>query len=262
MGNALFTRTTDDARKVVRAKRLEWGLPPLKGVNDLGSRLVQITQTPAAFEFPGRNLPPNFHYTGPWSDPNSRKRVDFPWHRLDPNRRLVFASMGTLQNQMGHVFHTIAQACAGLPIQLVISLGGGKKPEEMGKMPGDPILVEYAPQLELIQKATLVITHAGLNTTLESLANGVPMVAIPVTNDQPGVASRIEWFGAGKRIPIAKLNVSKLNRAVREVLNNPAYRARAKELQSQIIAADGLETAANIVERTFQLGRDDLRTIR
>jgi zeaxanthin glucosyltransferase len=100
-----------------------------------------------------------------------------------------------------------------------------------------------------------VITHAGLNTTLESLANGVPMVAIPVTNDQPGVAARIEWFGVGKRIPIAKLNVSKLSRAVREVLENPAYRVRAQELQSQIVAADGLETAANIVERTFQLGR-------
>jgi len=135
-----------------------------------------------------------------------------------------------------------------------LSLGGGKKPEELGPMPGDPIVVQYAPQLELIRKATLVITHAGLNTTLESLASGVPMVAIPVTNDQPGVAARIEWFGAGKRIPIAKLSVAKLNQAVREVLGNPAYRARAKELQSRITAADGLETAASIVERAFQLG--------
>jgi zeaxanthin glucosyltransferase len=121
-------------------------------------------------------------------------------------------------------------------------------------MPGDPIVVQYAPQLELIQKATLVITHAGLNTTLESLANGVPMVAIPVTNDQPGVAARIEWHGVGMRIPISKLSVAKLNRAVREVMDNPDYRSRAKKLQTDIAADDGLETAANIVESVFQLG--------
>jgi zeaxanthin glucosyltransferase len=128
LGNALFTYTTEATRKTVRAKRLEWGLPALKGVNDFSSRVAQITQTPAAFEFPGRRLPPNFHYTGPWTDPESRKRIDFPWHRLDPNRPLIFASMGTLQNQMTGVFQTIAAACAGLPAQLVLSLGAAKDP--------------------------------------------------------------------------------------------------------------------------------------
>jgi UDP:flavonoid glycosyltransferase YjiC (YdhE family) len=60
-------------------------------------------------------------------------------------------------------------------------------------LPDDAIIVDYAPQLQLLKKASLCITHAGINTTLESLSNGVPLVAIPIANDQPGIGARIEW---------------------------------------------------------------------
>ncbi|MFZ0710133.1 MAG: glycosyltransferase, partial [Terrimicrobiaceae bacterium] len=63
---------------------------------------------------------------------------------------------------------------------------------------GSPIVVPFAPQLELLRRAALTITHAGLNTALESLNQGVPMVAIPIPNDQPEVASRLEWLGGAK----------------------------------------------------------------
>lgn len=104
---------------------------------------------------------------------------------------LIYASLGTLQNRLQYVFQYIAQACVGLDAQLIISLGGGISPESIPELPGSPLVVGYAPQLELLQKASLVITHAGLNTTIESLSHGVPMVAIPISLDQPGVAARI-----------------------------------------------------------------------
>jgi len=53
------------------------------------------------------------------------------------------------------------------------------------------IVVSYAPQIEVLRRSSLCITHAGLNTVLESLSNAVPMLALPITNDQPGVAARI-----------------------------------------------------------------------
>ena len=90
--------------------------------------------------------------------------------------------MGTLQNQTHRVFEMIAEACRELPVQLVISLGGSDDTDEYAHLPGNPITVGYAPQLELLQKASLCITHAGLNTALESIAHGVPMLAIPITN--------------------------------------------------------------------------------
>jgi len=70
----------------------------------------------------------------------------------------------------------------------------------MEELAGEPIVVEFAPQLELLKRAALCITHAGLNTALECLSNGLPMVAIPITNDQPGLQPELNgrelerWF--------------------------------------------------------------------
>jgi UDP:flavonoid glycosyltransferase YjiC (YdhE family) len=73
----------------------------------------------------------------------------------------------------------------------VLSIGDQIDPKRIGPVPNNAIVVKRAPQLELLKRATVCITHAGLNTALESLAQGVPQLAIPITYDQPGVAARI-----------------------------------------------------------------------
>jgi MGT family glycosyltransferase len=145
----------------------------------------------------------------------------------------------------------MAEACAGLDLQLVISLGGGQDPALLRDLPGDPIVVGYAPQLDLIRRSVLTISHGGLNTALESVAAGVPMVVLPVAYDQPGVGVRVEWSGVGRSIPVGRLTVDRLRDAVRIVLGNPAYRQRAGRLQSSIEAADGLNRAADVIEAAF-----------
>jgi hypothetical protein len=76
-------------------------------------------------------------------------------------------------------------------LQLALSIGDQLQPREIGPVPSNAIIVKRAPQLELLKQTSVSITHAGLNTVLEALTQGVPQVAIPVTNDQPGVAARI-----------------------------------------------------------------------
>src|SRR5215472_13871334 len=100
----------------------------------------------------------------------------------------------------------------------------------LADLPGNPVVVGYAPQLDLIQRAALTISHGGLNTVLESLACGVPMVVLPVTYDQPGVGARVEWSGVGRSIPVGRLKVDRLRDAVRLVLWNRGYWARASRI--------------------------------
>ncbi|HEX3374598.1 MAG TPA: nucleotide disphospho-sugar-binding domain-containing protein [Edaphobacter sp.] len=147
----------------------------------------------------------------------------------------------------------MAEACAGLDVQLILSLGGGLDPARLGTLAGDPIVVSYAPQLQLLKRTAAVITHAGLNTVLESLAEGVPLVALPQGNDQPGVAARLAAHGAGIVISRRKLNAPRLRNATRSVLTDPQYRAAALRLQSAMQQLDGLETAANIIEDTLNI---------
>jgi MGT family glycosyltransferase len=254
LGNALVESLMAPLHRVVNERRRAWRLPALRTMDDYYSHRAQVSQVPAEFDFPGRRLPPHFHYTGPFTDGAARAPVAFPWSRLRPNRPLVFASMGTLQNGLHHVFHTIAAACAGLGVQLVLSLGGGLEPEALGALPGDPVVVRYAPQLELIRRAALTVSHGGLNSVLESLAQGVPLVVLPVTNDQPGVGARVAWSGTGKAIPVGRVSVQRLRAAIGEVLGDPRYRARARALQSRIAAGDGLGRAAEIVEQACGAG--------
>jgi MGT family glycosyltransferase len=251
VGNRVVERIFSGVMGTINRQRWVWGLPRLRNFNALFSALAQVSQQPATLELPGRRLPPHFHHTGPWTDPAGRAPVDFPWERLDPDRPLVYASMGTLQNGILRTFRMIAEACAGLGVQLVISLGGGQHPSLLGDLPGDPVVVGYAPQLELIGRSALTITHGGLNTALESLAQGVPMVVLPVTYDQPGVGTRVEWVGVGRSIPVGRVTVGRLRDAVCAVLADPTYSARARVLQSEIEAVDGLNRAADLVGAAF-----------
>jgi len=252
VGNRVVERIFSGVVGTINRQRRAWGLPRLRNFNALFSGLTQVAQLPAALELPGRRLPPHFHHTGPWTDAAGRAPVDFPWSRIDPDRPLVYASMGTLQNGILRTFRMIAEACAGLDVQLVISLGGGQDPALLGDLPGDPVVVGYAPQLELIRRSTLTISHGGLNTALESLAQGVPMVVLPVTYDQPGVGARVEWAGVGRSIPIGRVTVGRLRDAVRAVLGDPSYRARARILRSEIEANDGLNRAADLIGAAFE----------
>jgi zeaxanthin glucosyltransferase len=149
-----------------------------------------------------------------------------------------------------HVFQSIAEACSTLDAQLVLSMGGNREPSELGSLPGNPLVVRYAPQLEIVKRASAVVTHAGLNTVLESLAEGVPLVAIPQGNDQPGVAARIAHHKAGVVVPLRKLSVKGLRTAIDAVLRRDMYRAAAKQLQAAMRQVNGLEIASDVTEKS------------
>ena len=74
---------------------------------------------------------------------------------------------------------------------------------------------------------------------------------IPVTNDQPGVASRVKWTGAGEMVPLSKLGLSRLGTAIARVLENQSYRAAARQIQQAIQTAGGVTRAAEICEQAI-----------
>ena len=253
-GMLMLSRMAAPVFRVVNRQRRAWGLQPFRRPEDALSSLGQITQLPEALEFaiPGEK-PAGLYYTGPFVHPQQRPAVDFPWERLD-GRPLIYASLGTLQNGSAAIFRTIAEACAGLDAQLVIALGGGLDPATLADPPGKPLVVRYAPQLEILKRAALVITHAGINTVLESLAEGVPLVAVPLGNDQPGMAARVKARGAGVGVPRQRLNPATLRRAVLQVLRETSFRDAARALQTSIRQMDGPGRAAELIEQVLQLG--------
>jgi MGT family glycosyltransferase len=216
------------------------------------SKLAVITQTPKEFDFPISNWPPQFHYAGPFHDDEGREQVPFQWEKLT-GKPLIYASLGTLVNGLDHVYKIILEAVGKLPeIQVVLSVGKNVKPEDLGSVPSNTILVRSAPQIELLKRATLCLTHAGLNTTLEALGQGVPMVAIPIGYDQPGVAARIAYHGVGEFVEVGDLTAERLSDLIQRVQVNPSYRDRARYFRRVIARTHGLDLAADVIERAFK----------
>jgi len=251
-GVAKFAKILENANTGIRAYAKSAGLEiDWESLDSTLSPLASITQTPSAFDFESAHWPLQFHHTGPFHDGKGRQKVEFPWERLT-GEPLIYASMGTRMNGRPDVFRTIVAAIAKQKdLQLVLSLGDQVNPDQIGPAPRNAIIVKRAPQLELLKQTSVCITHAGLNTVLESLAQGVPQVAIPVSYDQPGVAARIADKKTGVVTSLDKLTADHLSTLLNEVLNDSTYRENARKLQMAIAKANGLSVAADLVEESL-----------
>jgi MGT family glycosyltransferase len=239
--------------RVIAAQRQRWGLRPWRRMDESFSALAQVAQQPRAFDFPRRSLPPTFHYCGPFRHPGA-DTVDFDWLRLD-GRPLVYGSLGTLQGSKHHVFAQFVEACAALDVQLVLSHGGGLSDAAARHLSEKAVVVGYAPQEALLARATLALTHAGLNTVLDALTHGVPLVAVPLAFEQPAIAARVRWIGCGQVVPFARLQTRRLASAIHDVLTSPAYRVAAARVRDSIAAAGGARCAAGVIEAAVCTGK-------
>ena len=199
---------------------------------------IQLTQIPSFVDFPRTKLPNHFFYTSPWHKPKRDVDIPFPWHRLnDKKMPIVYASLGSVQTGLQSLYLAMAEACANLDVQLVMSLGrkGACLPADYD-LPSNAIVVDFCPQLELLQRASVVLTHAGLNTALEALACGLPIVTIPLCNDQPGIAARLVNLGVAQAVPPGRVtaNPEILQQAIETVLENPTYRSAASRYQRML----------------------------
>lgn len=227
-----------------------WHLPPYPGLYSRSNRLAHVSQQPAAFDFPCPNLPLDFYYTGPFRN-SSPCTSNFPYKQLT-GQPLVYASLGSVQNTKADLFRAIAAACEGLDMQLLIAHGGGISTEDAKSFPGSPLVMEYVPQVEVLARASLTITHGGLNTVLDSLTHGVPLVAIPITFEQPGTGARIRETGVGEVLPLKRFSVKRLRKAIQRVLTEDSYAQNARRIQQSIRESGGVQRAADIIEQAVK----------
>ena len=216
------------------------------------SNLAFVTQMPLEFDFIKLQLCDSFRYAGPLHESEGRVDADFPWDRLT-GEPIVYASLGTVANGNTQVFRMIIDAVKRRKaVQLILSIGNNIEREQLGSVPQTAIVLKYVPQIEVLRKASLCVTHAGLNTVLESLAKGVPQVAIPISHDQPGVGARIMANRTGTIVPLVELSADRLTAGISEVMENPIYRSNSRHFEKLMEERNGLEMAADILEEAFQ----------
>jgi zeaxanthin glucosyltransferase len=198
--------------------------------------LVVAFNTPA-LAGPGP-YPANCAFVGPALGP--RPPVpDFPWDLLDPGRRTVLVTVGTLAGDVATDFHgRVVEAVRPLGVQVIL-VGSAPVPAE------NVLVAPRVPLLELLPRLSAVVSHGGLNTVTETLAHGVPLVVAPIRHDQPVNAAAVARAGAGVRVHFDRVTPQRLRAALTAVLDEPGYRAAAARIRDSFTAAGGAPAAAS-----------------
>lgn len=185
----------------------------------------------------------HYAFTGPAL--GRPERGSFPWEWLDPKRRHLLVSLGTVNvGAGGRFFHVVIEALAGLGEELQVVIVA----PPIGSVPPHILVTSHVPQLALLPRMSAVVSHGGNNTLCESLAHGLPLVVTPVTNDQPITAQQVAGVGAAIRLSFTRVRAAELRDAIRAVLDDPSYRNAACRVRDSFTAAGGTATAADRLE--------------
>ena len=210
---------------------------------------LKLTQLIPELDYPKLFRRSRFHFLGSFSY-QKPSEIDAPYNLEEISKPIIYATIGTLQNMNLHILKHIEQACEQLEVQLVIALGmrldDSSPIKSMFKK--ETIVYDFPPQQQLMQQANLTIIHAGLNSTLESLCYGKPMICIPITHEQPQIAERMKRAKVAEVINLEELSSSKVSKSIKKIMSDESYTKRAENYGKLIRKAGGLEKAIELIE--------------
>ncbi|WP_279638472.1 nucleotide disphospho-sugar-binding domain-containing protein [Kitasatospora cineracea] len=183
---------------------------------------------------------------------------DFPWEWLDPTRRQVLVTVGTLSLDLAADFHArMVEALRPLGdrLQAIVAAPDGT----VADPPPHVLVRPRVPVLELMPHLDAVVSHGGLNTVCEALAHGVPLLVAPIKGDQPINAAQVAAAGAGRRVRFAHARPQTLRTELLAVLDDPAHAAAARRIKESFAAAGGARAAADHLETLLPPAPDPAR---
>ncbi|WP_031075223.1 macrolide family glycosyltransferase [Streptomyces sp. NRRL WC-3742] len=200
---------------------------------------------PREFHYDGDTFDERFVFTGPCL--GDRSAFQGSW--TNPGGKpVLFISLGTAFTGSAEFFPAAIEAFADSEYRVVLAIGNHADPAALGELPANIEVHQHVNQLDVLSQAALFVTHGGMNSAMEALAHGVPMVVVPQMSEQQATAERVEELGLGAYLPSEKATAASLREAVETVLGNPATAEKLGALRDAIRGTDGPVVAADAVE--------------
>jgi MGT family glycosyltransferase len=162
---------------------------------------------------------------------------------------LVYVSLGTLFNAEATFFRDCFEAFRNMNVRVTMSIGSNVSEASLGPAPRNFSVQAFVPQLDVLQSASVFVTHGGMNSVSESLYYGVPLVVIPQMSEQELVGRRVEQLGAGLYLAKPKAAAATLRESVERVLGDEGFRKQAGVVRESFLAAGGVTRAADAIVR-------------
>jgi MGT family glycosyltransferase len=230
----------------------------LRDVTGLLLRMPELIQCPRELDLPrtGAAEEPEVHYIEASVDLSRREDRGFPWERIDPGKKLLYVSLGSQSflagREMAEGFlRAVAEGAAQRPEwQLVLGTGNLIEPADL-PLPADAIALPWIPQIPVLERASLMVTHGGLGTIKECIFHDLPMVVFPIGRDQPENAKRVVHHGLGLGGELAGATPDGIFGLVEQVDREPSFRenvARMGQRFREVEASGiGVEKIENVV---------------
>lgn len=240
--------------KVVAQWAATFGLSPRSMLHECLSTRAQISQTVAAYDFPRKHLPANFHHVGPLRT-RTTTQITSAMPPVTEGRPFIFASLGTLQGQRFSLFKRIARASRKVDAQLLIAHCGGLDAAQERALvkAGATWVTDFAPQAAVLARADAVVSHAGLNTVMDAILARTPILALPIAFDQPGAASRVCHADIGLCGSARLSSAATLARMLDQLLTQSRFATALDALAIAVEQAGGAPRAADIIEQALSL---------
>lgn len=173
--------------------------------------------------------------------------MDKPFAMPPKKNPLIYISLGTIINNAASFYKKCIRAFEHENVQVIMSIGSVVSKNRLGKIPDNFSIYSFVPQLEVLENADIFITHGGMNSIMESLYYGVPMIAIPFMTDQPLNAKRIEELHLGKKLEYKNITSKIIRTTTLSVMENPSIHKQILGIKKEIRSKNANVFGANVI---------------
>ena len=227
-------------------KRLQAKGYPVKNVLDIISSddaTDTIVYTSPEFQPCAETFPETYTFVGP-----SIRPVEHPVEKQ--REKLIYISMGTVNNAMLPLYQSCIEGLKDTGYQLILSVGHQVDITAFGDLPEHVAVYPAVDQIAVLAKADAFLTHCGMNSVSEALYFGVPLLMLPKTKEQAGVAERVRQLGAG--ILLEDPSPKAIRFGMERLLKEPGFRKNAQSIAASFRNCGGSRAAADKIEACCQ----------
>ena len=225
-------------------KRLQGKGYPIKNILDIlqnDNETNTIVYTSSQFQPCADTFSDKYAFVGPSIRPTTEK-ID------KTHEKLIYISMGTVNNDMMPLYKDCIKALTDTEYQVIMSVGNLVSLNDFGKLPDNISVFPQVDQIAVLKEADVFVSHCGMNSVNESLYFEVPLVMLPQTSEQSGVATRVSQVGAG--IQLNKINAAEIKTAIELLLTDMSYKDNAKKISQGFKNCTGPKGAADKILQT------------
>ncbi len=231
-----------------RQLRREYGVEGT-GITGLmfGSSDLNIVYTSRHFQPCAETFDDRYLFIGPSIGSRTESVAELP--AGEPSQaELIYVSLGTLFNAEPTFYRNCFEAFGGQSVRVIMSIGTNTTEASLGTPPANIVVKPWVPQLEVLRRALVFVSHGGMNSVSESLYNGVPMVVVPQMGEQEVLARQVQRLGAGLCIPKQEVTAERLRQSVQRVMSDNSFREQAARVRESFDAAGGVARGADAIQ--------------